>query len=213
MTRFLRFSILCAFLLTPFAATAETFRIDKGHSSVEFSIRHMVSKVTGQFDDFSGKIVYDAEAPEKSTVEATIVTTSVNTAHERRDNHLRNEDFFEVEKYPEITFKSKSTKAEGDMLMVTGDLTMHGTTREVVLSVEVIGVGKHPRRGTPMAGFEAQLKVSRADFGVNHYTDVAKILGDAVTISLNIRAAAGGGRGQGQRRRGQGQQGGGEKAK
>ena len=96
-------------------------------------------------------------------------------------------------------------KADGeDKLMVTGDLTMHGTTHEVVMPVEVIGVGNHPRRGTPMAGFEARLTVSRADFGVDHYTDIAKILGDEVTISLNIRAVAGGGRGRGRGQRGQG---------
>jgi len=157
--------------------------------------------------------VYDAEAPEKSTVEATIVATSVNTAHERRDNHLRN-DFFEVEKYPEITFKSTSAKADGEgKLLVVGDLTMHGMTREVSLPVDVIGVGKHPRRGTPMAGFEARLTISRADFGVNHYTDAAKILGDEVTLSLNIRAAAGGGRGQGGQRRQAEKPAGGDQAK
>ena len=201
MQRLLKVVIL-ALLLSPLAAGAETYRIDRGHSSIEFSIRHMVSKVTGQFDDFSGQIEYDPAAPEKSTVTATIVAASVNTAHERRDNHLRNEDFFEVETYPEITFVSTGAKADGEgELMVTGNLTMHGTTREVVLPVEVIGVGKHPRRGTAMAGFEARLKVLRSDFGVDHYTDVAKVLGDEVTISLNIRAAAGGG-GQGQRGQG-----------
>ena len=206
MTRFIRVFILGAWLLSPLAASAETYRIDRGHSSVEFSIRHMVSKVTGQFDEFSGQIVYDAEAPEKSSVDVTIQTTSINTASERRDNHLRTADFFEVETYPEITFKSTSAKADGeDKLLVTGDLTMHGTTHEVVLSVEVIGVGKHPRRGTPIAGFEARLIVKRSDFGIDHYTDVAKILGDEVTISLNIRAVAGGGRGQGRGQRDQGE--------
>ena len=145
MSRFIRFSILCALVLSPLAAMAETYRIDRGHSSVEFSIRHMVSKVTGQFDEFSGQIVYDPEAPEKSSVEVTIQATSINTVHERRDNHLRSDDFFEVETYPEITFKSSSVKADDeDKLMVTGNLTMHGTTREVVLPVEVIGVGNHP---------------------------------------------------------------------
>jgi polyisoprenoid-binding protein YceI len=96
MSRLIRFSIFCALVLSPLAAMAETYRIDRGHSSVEFSIRHMVSKVTGQFDEFSGQIVYDAEAPEKSSVEVTIQSASINTVNERRDNHLRSDDFFEV---------------------------------------------------------------------------------------------------------------------
>jgi polyisoprenoid-binding protein YceI len=122
---------------------------------------------------------------------ATIQTASINTANAQRDKHLRSPDFFDAEKYPEISFKSTGAKKAGDRLMVTGDLTMHGITKSVVLPVEVLGVGTHPMSKAPVAGFTAELILKRSDFGVNNWTDVAGILGDEVKVTLNIEGVGG----------------------
>ncbi len=188
----LKAGILITLLLVG-TSFAETYRIDRGHSSVEFSIRYMVSRVTGRFEDFQGSIVYDPEQVDKSSVEVTIRVASINTNNERRDGHLRTPDFFDAENYPEITFKSTKVEKQDDRLLVTGDLTMHGVTKSVALPVNVVGVGTHPRRQTPLAGFEAALPLKRSDFDVDNWTDGINILGDEVKIALNIQA--GGGRG------------------
>ena len=168
--------------------------IDASHSSVRFSVRHIVSRTAGKFRDFSGSIVYDAEHPSKSSVKATIKMASIDTDNDRRDGHVKSADFFNVEKYPEMTFVSSSTKAKGNMLMVTGDLTMHGVTRKVVLPVEVLGVGIHPMTKASVAGFQADLTVKRSDFGVNSWTDVAGVLGDEVKVTLLVEALASSGK-------------------
>ena len=168
---------------------SETFQIDPVHSSVGFSVRHIFSRVPGTFTNFSGSVVYDSDHPENSSVNAIIQAASVNTENGRRDNHLRSPDFFDVEKFPEITFTSTSVKMEEDRLMVTGDLTMHGVTKSVEMPVEVLGVGPHPVSKAPVAGFAADLEIKRSDFGVNSWTDPAGVVGDEVRIVLNIEAA------------------------
>ena len=184
---------LLALMLLAGTGFAETFRIDKSHSNVAFSVRHIVSRVQGGFTGFSGTIQYDEKHPEKSTVEATIQTASINTHNERRDGHLRSPDFFDAAAHPEITFKSTKVKKQGDKLMVMGDFTLHGVTKQVMLPVEVLGVGMHPMSKAPVAGFAAELTIKRSDYGVNTWTDVAGVLGDEVKISLNIEAGATGG--------------------
>ena len=149
-----------------------------------FSIRHTVSRVTGRFNSFHGTIVYDPDSPANSSVTANIEVASIDTNDERRDKDLRSANYFDAEKYPEITFVSTSVEKKGEMLMVTGDLTMHGVTKQVVLPVEVLGV--RPRR----AGFSAELKLRRSDFGVKDWSDMANLVGDEVSITLQIGADA-----------------------
>jgi len=172
------------------ANAAQDYTIDASHSSVGFSIRHIVSRTTGRFNDFNGSITYDAENPANSSVTATISMASLDTDNARRDGHVKSADFFDVEKYPEMTFVSSSAEAKGDMLMIKGDFTMHGVTRKVVLPVEVLGVGMHPMSKKAVAGFQADLVVKRSDFGVNTWTDVAGVLGDEVKVTLIVEALA-----------------------
>tara|TARA_A100001037_G_scaffold100364_1_gene91424 strand:- start:1005 stop:1706 length:702 start_codon:yes stop_codon:yes gene_type:complete len=175
-------------------AAPQMFSIDVAHSSVGFSVRHIVSRTTGSFNDFSGDIVYDAENPENSSVNATISIASIDTENERRDGHLRSADFFNAEMYPNMTFVSSNAEKKGDVLMITGDLTMHGVTKKVVLPVEVLGVGIHPMTKAAVAGFQAELVVTRSDFGVNSWTDAAGVLGDEVKVTLVIEALASSGK-------------------
>ncbi|MFC1526233.1 YceI family protein [Candidatus Latescibacterota bacterium] len=172
------------------AAGAETYQIDTVHSSAEFAIRHLVSRTTGGFTDFAGTIVYDPEKPEATQIEGTIQVASIDTRNEKRDGHLKGPDFFDAGKYPTIAFKSSSTRSHDNHLMVTGNLTLHGTTRQIVLPVEVLGVGTHPRSGKAVAGFSAETTIRRSDYGVNNWTDVAGVLGDEVKVILTIEAGA-----------------------
>ena len=135
------------FVLSALAATAslsaEIYTIDPVHSALRFSLRHLVSKFTGSFTKVTGTVNYDAAAPEKSSVEATIAINSVNTADDKRNGHLMSPDFFDVAKFPSATFKSKSWKKTGENTFdVTGDLTIKDVTKEVVLHAELLGTGR-----------------------------------------------------------------------
>lgn len=187
--RILSIGILTA-LLWVGTSTAETYQIDKSHSSVGFSVRHLVSRVPGKFSDVSGTITYDPAHPEMTSAEATIQTASINTDNERRDNHLRSADFFDAEKYPTITFKSTSAKKEGDKIMLTGNFTMHGVTKIVTLPVEVLGTGINPMRKVPMAGFATELTLHAPDYGVTSWANYVNVLGEDVKISITIEANA-----------------------
>ncbi len=169
-------------------ALADMYSIDKVHSSVGFSIRHLVGRTSGRFNDFSGALQYDPKQPAKTTIEATIQVTSIDTDNEKRDNHLRSPEFFEVDKYPTMSFKSTGAEKKGDRLLITGDFTMHGVTRSITLPVEVLGTGTHPRSGAPLAGFETLIILKRSDYGVTNYTDPAGVLGDEVKVNLTIEA-------------------------
>jgi polyisoprenoid-binding protein YceI len=182
---------VAALLLCAAAVTAETYTIDRTHSSVQFRIRHLVGRTTGEFGDFAGTIVYDPAQPEASRVEATLQAASINTANAQRDTHLKSPDFLNVAQYPTITFVSSKVTRQGDGLAVAGNLTLHGVTRGIVLPVQVLGLGTHPMpqmNGAPVAGFAASTTIRRADFGVNSWTDAAGVLGDEVEITLNIEA-------------------------
>ena len=190
MRRTLCFAAVLAFLTFAQGVRAETYEIDAAHSSATFSIRHIFSQVKGRFAQVSGSVVYDPTAPEKASVTARIVAASINTDNEKRDAHLKNADFFEVDKYPDITFQSKGVKKEGEKLLVTGALNMHGVEKEVTLDVEVLGVGPGPR-GNTLAGFEATTTINRKDFGVNWNRALDQggfILGDEVKVTLSIAA-------------------------
>ncbi len=187
MMRMLGIGLLSALLWVGTGA-AEIYQIDKSHSSVGFSIRHLVSRTSGNFTEFSGTITYDPAHPEQTAAEATIQTTSINTDNERRDNHLRGPDFFDIEKYPTITFKSTSAKKEGDKIMLTGDFTMHGVTKSITLPIEVLGTGTHPRSQTPMAGFTTELTLHAPDYGVTSWANYVNVLGEDVKVSITLEA-------------------------
>jgi polyisoprenoid-binding protein YceI len=171
---------------------AETFVVDKPHSEATFQVRHMMSKVSGKFDDFSGKINIDRAKPSASSVEFTIKSTSVNTGTADRDNHLRTADFFDVARCPELTFKSTSiveTKKK-DVYDVTGDLTMRCVTKHITIPVEFGGFGKDPW-GNERAGFSLTTTVNRKDYGINWNKALDAggfLVGENVTINVNLEA-------------------------
>lgn len=172
---------------------ADTYTVDKSHSEATFKVRHMMSKVRGKFDDFSGTIKTDLKSAATSSVEFTIKTASIDTGTPDRDKHLRSADFFDAEKFPEITFKSTSIKPSGkkNVYSVTGNLTMHGVTKKVTLPVVYNGSGKDPW-GNEKAGFTVNTKINRKDFGVswNKALDNGSVLvSDDVEVEINIEAA------------------------
>lgn len=182
---------LSAVLLMQSAHAADTFVFDKAHSTIGFQVRHLFSTVPGKFDDFTGTITYDEANPESSSVEVTIKTASVDTGVKMRDDDLRSPNFFDAAKYPEITFKSKSVKMAGNNTAeVTGDLTMHGVTKEVVLKVELIGKGAGMKPGSIVSGWNAETALKRTDYGLtwNKVIEGTQVVGDDVKINLNVEA-------------------------
>jgi polyisoprenoid-binding protein YceI len=171
-------------------AAPTAWTIDPNHSQVGFSIRHFFSKVPGSFTKYSGTIVYDAEKPAASSVKAEIAAASINTNNEKRDGHLRSEDFFFVEKYPTITFESTKVTPVGDgKLMVEGNLTMRGVTKPATLDVTFLGAGQGSAPGEQRSGFEAVTKVNRKDFNIlwNKALDQGgTMLGDDVEIRIAV---------------------------
>lgn len=189
--RWFLFMWLGAMVCFPTAAHAEPARwnVDPEHSTIEFRVAHMVvSKTAGRFMDYAGFIDMDAEAGAVKAIEATIKTGSVNTNHEKRDAHLRNADFFDVERYPTMTFKMKSYKKTAEGYTALGDFTLHGVTREITLAGHYNGAAKDPW-GNTRAGFSAEGTVNRKDFGMvwNKTLDSGGlVVGDEVQIRLDI---------------------------
>jgi polyisoprenoid-binding protein YceI len=168
--------------------------IDGSHSLAEFSVKHMmVSTVKGRFQTVTGNITWDETNSANSLVEANIDATSITTHDEKRDAHLASADFFETEKYPTITFKSKKVEAKSaDNFKVTGELTMHGVTREVTLDVEYNGFGKNPW-GMTVAGFSARTSISRKEYGLNWNVALeagGMLVSDKINITLEVEAIA-----------------------
>jgi len=166
------------------AAQVETWQIDPMHSSAQFSVRHLgVSTVRGAFTKVSGSAKYDAADPSKGSLDATIEASSVDTRVEMRDNDLRSPNFLDVQKYPTITFHSKQTKAAGTgKLQITGDLTIHGVTKEVVLDVDGPTTAIKDPWGNQRIGASAATKINRKDFGVN---GAPGVVGDEITITID----------------------------
>lgn len=168
------------------------WNIDASHSHATFSVRHMmVSTVKGKFNVLRGTLNLDEANPLNSWVEAEVDTTSIDTGDPNRDKHLRSPDFFDVEKYPKITFKSTKVEPAGDNeYKVTGDLTMHGVTKPVVFSVEYSGEIKDPY-GLRRAGFSAKSKISRKEWGLtwnNLLETGGAIVSDEVKIEIDLEA-------------------------
>jgi polyisoprenoid-binding protein YceI len=184
-------SLLGAMVLFPLVVYAESARwnLDPEHSTIEFRVAHMVvSKTAGRFTDYVGFIDMDAEAGTVTAVEATIKAGSVNTNHEKRDTHIRNADFLDVEHYPTMTFKMKSYKKTAENFTMVGDFTLRGVTKEVTLTGHYNGATKDPW-GNTRAGFSAEGKLNRKDFGMvwNKSLDSGGlVVGDEVQIRLDI---------------------------
>lgn len=172
-------------------AQAATYDVDKSHTHIGFSVRHMVvSNTKGNFGDFEGTIEFDQDAPENIRANATISVTSVDTGNEKRDNHLRSDDFFDVEKFPAMTFET--TRVEGTLPDVTliGNLTIKDVTKEVSIPVEFMGPIKDPW-GNVRIGFSGSTKINRQDFGIAFNTVMESgglVVGDEVKINLEVEA-------------------------
>ena len=163
--------------------------IDAGHSELSFRIRHFVSRVRGTFGKWQGSVIADPANLAAGSVDVTIDAASIDTENEGRDNDLRSANFFEVEKYPTITFKSTKVSVTGETMEITGDLTMHGVTKPVVLKGRYNGMAKN-QRGGDILGFEASTTINRLDWGItwNRIVEGMARLGDDVEISIAVQA-------------------------
>ncbi len=171
---------------------ATTWQLDPAHTLVEFSAKHMMfTTVKGRFTGVSGTIIWDEANPSASSVEATIDAATIDTREAQRDGHLRSADFLDVENYPQITFTSKRITPSGpNNLHVVGDLTIHGTTREVVLNTTINGQGATPF-GTHAAGFSAETVINRKDFGLTWNVALETggfLVSDSIKISIEAEA-------------------------
>lgn len=184
-------SLTTATATAPSAPTRTVWNVDPAHSTVEFSVRHMmVSTVKGRFAGLSGMIVDVAEDPSLSSVEIQIDAASITTNDEQRDGHLRSPDFFDVQNYPTLTFKSTRVQGSRESFKVTGDLTLHGVTREIELDAEFNGVGTNPY-GKRVAGFSAQAKLNRKDFGLNWNVALEAggvLVSDSIKVQIELEA-------------------------
>lgn len=185
-----RFLALTFALTLAQASAGEKFAIDPVHSTIGFKVKHLFSYVTGRFNEVEGTITAEAAKPEESSVEVKIATKSVNTANEKRDEHLRSADFFDVEKFPAMTFKSKKVTRTGENTAdVAGDFTLHGVTKEVTLKAKFLGKGKG-MGGELQSGWEAKTTIKRSEYGLtwNKLVEGVAAVGDEVEIELLIEA-------------------------
>lgn len=191
MNRKIVIAMLSLVLSLPALAVAEpvVYKVDSVHSGVGFTIRHFVTNTPGRFRDFDGTIRYDKQNPAASNVEFTVRTDSIDTDNDDRDKHLKSPDFFDVAKFPTMTFTSTAVKAkDADTLEVTGDLTMHGVTKRVTIPVEVLGTARTPQG--EKAGFETSFTVNRKEYGLewNRVVEGTSVLGDDVKVNVQIEA-------------------------
>jgi polyisoprenoid-binding protein YceI len=181
-------------LLVSSAHAADTYVVDPAHSSVSFRIRHLFSSVTGRFEKFEGKIVYDESDPKKSAASGSIDVATINTNVAKRDEHLKSPDFFDAAKYPKITFETtevSDVSADGKSGKLKGNLTMHGVTKPVVLEASFLGKGKDPQ-GKERIGLHATTKLDRKDYALTWNKALESggaLVGDEVTIELDVEAA------------------------
>jgi polyisoprenoid-binding protein YceI len=191
MHRFAGAALALIVLASPVLSRAATWTIDPAHTSAQFAVRHlMVSTVRGEFGKVNGTVNLDEQDPTQSTIAATIDATSINTRVVKRDEHLKNPDFLDVVKYPTITFKSKKIEKVSDTkFKVTGDLTLHGVTKEAVLEVEGSPAPIKDPSGNPRIGGVATTKINRQDFGLqwNRALETGGVVvGDEVSIIIDV---------------------------
>lgn len=174
-------------------AQAHDWKIDPAHSEADFAIKHMaISTVHGSFRGVSGVIHMDPQDVAKSGVDASIDVSTVNTGVDGRDKHLKSPDFFDVAKYPTMTFKSTSVAKNGDHFDINGDLTLHGVTKHVVLQLETPGKEQAGMDKKPHRGFTAITNINRKDFGLSWGGTLASgdaVLADDIKIELNLEAS------------------------
>ena len=180
--------------MTPTIAIAtRTYQIDKSHSEASFQVRHLLSRVRGQFSDFEGTIEFDPADPAASSVTFTIQAASITTNEPTRDAHLRSADFFDVEHHPTLTFVSRQVKPRNaHEFDVVGDLTMHGVTKTITLPVSYLGTARDPW-GNDKATFETDVTLNRRDYGLTWNAALETggwLVGDEVRVTLSIQAAA-----------------------
>jgi polyisoprenoid-binding protein YceI len=195
-----RFCLSSVFLLALSICSvgAEVYKIDSEHSNVSFSIRYLVSNTGGDFHVFSGNINFDEERPEEIQIKAIIQANSIDTDNVKRDEHLRSDDFFNVEKHPILSFTSSkaelkkgednTTDIMSDVLYVQGEFSMHGVSKMITLPVHFLGKNVHPYKNKEVIGFSAKTVILRSDFGINNWTDKAGVLSDEVNIELTVQA-------------------------
>ncbi|HKJ05644.1 MAG TPA: YceI family protein [Geopsychrobacteraceae bacterium] len=184
------FSVV-AVLFTASLVSAATYKVDPVHSQVHFTVAHLVIfKVSGVFTEFSGTAEADPTAQALQSVKATVSTTSIDTRIEKRDNHLRSDDFFASDKYPQMTFVSNKIVGSGNDITIYGDLTIRDKTKEITLKGRYLGSNKDGW-GNEVAGFEAKGKINRKDFGLtwNKVLETGGVtVGEDVEIGLEIQA-------------------------
>ncbi len=164
-------------------AAAGAYSVDKPHSSIAFTVMHLgITKVPGRFDDFDGKVKVDPKSLDGSSVEFTIKATSVNTANDQRDAHLKTDTFFDTAKYPDITFKSTRISKRKNGYAATGTLTMHGVAKPIVLPFTLVGPVKGMEQGTHL-GVATTLTLKRSDFGMTAYEPA---VGDEIPITIEL---------------------------
>jgi polyisoprenoid-binding protein YceI len=183
--------LAAAALLSVSAVNATEYGFDKAHSSVGFTVKHLLSKVSGSFTDYDGTINFDPKNPTAAKVKVTIQAKSISTGVEKRDGHLRSPDFFDVAKFPTLTFVSTKVEkgADDSHFKVTGDLTIHGVTKSVVLDTEFGGTDN--AMGADIVGFSATTKIDRRVFGLTwgeEMMSTAKnlMVGNDVTINIEV---------------------------
>jgi polyisoprenoid-binding protein YceI len=170
-------------------AEVEVYKIDPVHSSIGYSLRHILSKFTSSFTKVTGDITIDRENLEKSSVTATIDVAALTTDNEGRDKHIKSPDFFDTAKFPTATFKSKAWKKTGaETFDITGDLTIKDVTKEVVLKATLLGFAPGMRPGTFLTGWEATASIKKSEFGLAGPAMLQKALGDDVALTINIEA-------------------------
>lgn len=171
-------------------ATAAEWKADTVHSVLSFKVRHLFSKVSGDFGEWSATLDFDPENIEQGSVQVTIQTASIDTGNENRDQHLRSEDFFDAEKYPTITFESSRIEKTDEGHLLHGTLTLHGVSKEIQIPFEFLGAGEDPW-GTTRAGFAGSVTIDRKDYGMEWNKALDKggfMLGEEVEIELEIEA-------------------------
>jgi len=179
-------------MTTATATALKTYQIDPAHSEAAFQVRHLITKVRGHFADFAGTITFASDDAKNSSVAFAIQTKSVDTNQPQRDEHLRSADFFDVEKFPLLTFKSTSVAVRDDnQFDVTGELTIRDVTKTIVLPVSYLGAAKDPW-GADKVAFETEITLNRKDYGLNWNAALEAggfLVGDEVKVSLSIQAA------------------------
>jgi polyisoprenoid-binding protein YceI len=183
-------AIVCFAMASSTVAAPEKYKIDPVHSSISFKVRHFFSYVTGKFTRFDGTFTVDPEAVDQSSVTAAVQAASIDTADHDRDKHLKSADFFNVERFPEIAFKSKSVKSTGDKTAdIVGDFTMHGVTNELTLHAQFLGKGKG-MKGEISGWHLTTDPIKRGDYGLNwsKVVEGTQVVGDDVEITIDIEA-------------------------